>query len=47
MKYGAWVLLFSSCSAFERQERGLAIVGKEEVAGRFPFGLRDLRRSMP
>ena len=43
MKYGAYVLLYSSCRSFERRERGLPIVMKEEVEGKFGSGLVDLR----
>jgi hypothetical protein len=43
LKYGAYVFLYSSCGSFERRERGLPIVMKEEVEGKFGSGLVDLR----
>lgn len=43
LNYGAYVFLYSSCASFERRERGLPIVMKEEVEGKFESGLVDLR----
>lgn len=43
LKYGAYVLLYSSCGSFERGETGLRIVKKEDVRVKFEWGLVDLR----
>lgn len=44
MKYGAYVLLYSSCGSFERAERGQPVVSEEEVERKFGLGLVDLGR---
>lgn len=44
-KYGACVLIFSSCSGFERRVGADQLVLKaEELKERFRFGLNDLRK---
>ncbi len=43
LEYGAYVLLYSSCKSFERKEKGLPVVNKEEVREKFGFGLVELR----
>ena len=43
LKYGAYVFLYSSCKSFERMEKELPVVEKEEVEGKFGSGLVDLR----
>ncbi len=45
MKYGAHVLLYSSCQSFQARETDLPIARNEEVDGRFPLGLAELRGS--
>jgi hypothetical protein len=45
MKYGAYILLYSSCSSHER--RGASdspILSKAEVARKFRWGLNELRK---
>jgi hypothetical protein len=43
-KYGALVLLYSSCDSYEKRvEQGVQDIGKEFLRERFPFGLNDLR----
>jgi hypothetical protein len=43
MKYGASVLVYSSCGSFERAERGQPVVQKEDVRAKFEWGPVDLR----
>jgi len=43
LEYGAYVLLYSSCSSFERREKGLPVVEKNEVQGKFESGLVNMR----
>jgi hypothetical protein len=41
--YGAYVSLYSSCSAFERRvNSSIPVVGAEEIKAKFRFGLNDL-----
>jgi hypothetical protein len=45
LEFGAWVLLNSSCKSFQRKEKGLPVVRKEDVEGKSGSRLVDLRRT--